>query len=91
MSKHIYLAITKGCEACRIMSNILKNFHLEHGNDFDMTIIDFKALPDWIKINVPLTDFPTLIFVDDNVIKYHISGTITLKKLVKIAKDINFI
>ena len=43
-----------------------------------------------IKINVLLTDFPILIFLENDIIKYHISGTISTKKLKEIIKDLHF-
>lgn len=90
LSKHIYLATTEGCEACRIMEKILKQVQRDNSYTFSIQVRDYKLLPEFIQINVVLTDFPTLIFFENNVIKYHITGTISAKKLQEIIKDLHF-
>lgn len=90
MSKCIYLATTKGCEACKIMERILKQVKRDNVYTFSIQVIDYKLLPEFIRINVLLTDFPTLIFLENDIIKYHISGTISAKKLKEIIKDLHF-
>ena len=57
---------------------------------FSIKIRDYKLLPNFIKINVILNDFPTLIFLDNDVIKYHIVGTTNAKKLKEIIKNLHF-
>lgn len=90
LSKHIYLATTEGCEACRIMEKILKQVKRNNGYTFSIQVRDYKLLPEFIQVNVVLTDFPTLIFFENNVIKYHVTGTISAKKLQEIIKDLHF-
>ena len=90
ISRYIYLATTEGCEACRIMEKILKQVKHDNAYTFSIQVIDCKHLPKFIRINVFLTDFPTLMFLENNVIKYHISGTISAKKLQEIIKDLHF-
>ena len=90
ISRYIYLATTEGCEACRIMERILKQVKRDNVYTFSIQVIDYKLLPEFIKINVLLTDFPTLIFLENDVIKYNISGTINTKKLQEIIKDLHF-
>ena len=90
ISRYIYLATTEGCEACRIMERILKQVKRDNVYTFSIQVIDYKLLPEFIRINVLLTDFPTLIFLENDVIKYHISGTISAKKLQEIIKDLHF-
>ena len=90
ISRYIYLATTEGCEACRIMERILKQVKRDNVYTFSIQIIDYKLLPEFIRINVLLTDFPTLIFLENDIIKYHISGTISAKKLQEIIKDLHF-
>lgn len=90
ISRYIYLATTEGCEACRIMERILKQVKRDNVYAFSIQVIDCKRLPKFIRINVFLTDFPTLIFLENDVIKYHISGTISAKKLQEIIKDLHF-
>lgn len=90
VSKHIYLATTKGCEACRIMERILKQVQRDNGYTFSIQVRDYNLLPEFIKVDVALTDFPTLIFLENDVIKYHVSGTISAKELQAIIKDLHF-
>ena len=90
LSKHIYLATTEGCEACRIMEKILKQVQRDNVYTFSIQVRDYKLLPEFIQINVILTDFPTLIFLENNVIKYHVAGTMSAKKLQEIIKDLHF-
>lgn len=90
LSKHIYLATTEGCEACRIMERILKQVQRDNMYTFSIQVRDYKLLPEFIKVTVLLTDFPTLIFLENNIIKYNVSGTINAKKLQEIIKDLHF-
>lgn len=90
MKRIIYLATTKGCEACEIMNNILSKVYKDNLYVFSIEVVDFNELPDWIKINVPLHDFPMLIFVEKDTIKYHTNGTISASKLQSIITDIKF-
>lgn len=90
INRHIYLATTEGCEACRIMERILKQVQRNNVYTFSIQVIDYKLLPEFIRVNVVLTDFPTLIFLENNVIKYHVAGTMNAKKLQEIIKDLHF-
>ena len=90
MNKDIYLVTTEGCEACRVMNKILKQVQNDVDYTFSIKVRDYKLLPNFIKINVILTDFPTLIFLENDVIKYHIVGTTNAKKLKEIIKDLYF-
>ena len=90
LSKHIYLATTEGCEACRIMEKILKQVQRNNGYTFSIQVRDYKLLPEFIRVDVVLTDFPTLIFLENNIIKYHVTGTTSAKKLKEIIKDLHF-
>ena len=71
------------------MEYILKEIQKDNPT-FTITITDFNEVPEWIKTNVTLTDFPTVIFIDNDVIKYHFTGTLSRKKVIKIMSDINF-
>ena len=90
VNKHIYLATTKGCEACRIMERILKQVQRNNGYTFSIQVRDYNLLPEFIQVNVALTDFPTLIFLENDIIKYHVAGTISAKELQGIIKDLHF-
>ena len=90
ISRYIYLATTEGCEACRIMERILKQVQRDNVYTFSIQVRDYKLLPEFIRVDVVLTDFPTLIFLENNVIKYHVTGTMSAKKLQEIIKDLHF-
>ena len=90
ISKHIYLATTEGCEACRIMERILKQVQRNNVYTFSIQVIDYKLLPEFIRIDVALTDFPTLIFLENNVVKHHVASTMSAKELQEIIKDLHF-
>lgn len=87
--KLIYLITTKGCEACHIMTDIMLSV-LDELKDTTLIIRDVSEIPTFIKVDVPLHDFPTLVFVKDNVIKYHVSGTMSKSKVKIILSDIGF-
>ena len=89
-SKQIYLIVTKGCESCKIMERILKQVCKDNNYTFSIEIATYESVPDFIKMNIILTDFPTLIFLENNIIKYHVTGTISAKKLKEIIKDLHF-
>lgn len=90
INRHIYLATTEGCEACRIMEKILKQVQRDNMYTFSIQVIDYKLLPEFIRVDIVLTDFPTLIFLENNIIKYHFAGTMSVKKLQEIIKDLHF-
>ena len=90
ISRRIYLATTEGCEACRIMERILKQVQRDNVYTFSIQVRDYKLLPEFIRVDVVLTDFPTLIFLENNIIKYHVAGTMSAKKLQEIIKDLHF-
>lgn len=88
-NKVVYVITTYKCSACKCMEYILRKIQKDNPT-FTITTTDFNEVPEWIKNNVTLTDFPTVIFVENGVIKYHFTGTISGKKVVKIMNDINF-
>lgn len=90
MSKVVYLATTEGCLGCKIMQNILDKVYKANLYTFITKVVHFDELPNFIKVNVPLNDFPLLVFVEDGVIKYHIDGTITAEKLQEIITNLKF-
>lgn len=88
-NKVVYVITTYKCSACKCMEYILRNIQKDNPT-FTITTTDFNEVPEWIKNNITLTDFPTVIFVENDVIKYHFTGTVNGKKVVKIMNDINF-
>lgn len=88
-SKDVYVVTTYKCSACKCIKYILEEIQQDNPT-FAITTIDFHYVPEWIKNNITLTDFPTVIFIENDVIKYHFTGTLSKKKIVEIMNDINF-
>ena len=88
-NKVVYIITTIKCSACKCMEYILKEIQKDNPT-FTITTTDFHDVPEWIKNNITLTDFPTVIFINNGVIKYHFIGTLPRKKVVEIMNDINF-
>ena len=88
-NKVVYIVTTVKCSACKCMEYILNDIQ-KNNSTFTITSTDFTKIPEWLKTNIALTDFPTIIFVDNNVIKYYFVGTKSKSKVLKLMKDINF-
>lgn len=88
-SKVVYIVTTAKCFACKCMEYILNDIQKEDST-FTINSTDFTKIPEWLKTNITLTDFPTVVFVDNNVIKYHFVGTKSKSKVLNLMKDINF-
>ena len=88
-NKVVYIITTAKCSACKCMENILNDIQKDNST-FTVSSTDFTKVPDWLKTNVTLTDFPTVVFVDNDVIKYHFVGTKSKSKVLKLMEDINF-
>ena len=88
-SKVVYVVTTSKCSACKCMEIILKDIQKDNPT-FTITTTDFKDVQEWLTNNITFTDFPTVIFIDNNVIKYQFTGSLSKKKVVKIMNDINF-
>ena len=89
MNKEVYLVTTYKCSACKLMAYILKEV-LEDRPDVELKTLDYTELPEWIKTNVRLSDFPCVVFVVDDVIKFTFTGTKPTREVRQIIKDINF-
>lgn len=88
-SKVVYIVTTAKCSACKCMEYILNDIQKEDST-FTINSTDFTKIPEWLKTNITLTDFPTVVFVDNDVIKYHFVGTKSKSKVLNLMKDINF-
>lgn len=87
--KKIILLKTKGCEACNIMDNILTQFC----KDFDIQLdvyVDIFEIPDNIKNNFAINDYPfTIVYMKNNNNIYFI-GTKSRNNIYKmILKEIS--
>lgn len=88
-NKVIYLITTEGCEACRIMTDIMLTV-LDELEGVTLFVRDISDIPMFVRTDIPLNDFPTLVFIKDATIKYHISGTLSKDKIKAILSDIGF-
>lgn len=84
--KYLYLITTEGCQGCKIMKDILDN----NFSNIRVRTQDIRFVPTWIKTNVKLTDFPTLIFIKNDVIRYHFSGTKSVRKIKELIETLKF-
>lgn len=89
MSKVIYLGTTFKCSACKLQEYLLREA-LEECPEVELKVCDYLQLPKWLQTQVKLSDFPVTIFIKDNVIKYTIIGTKSVKHLKEILSDIAF-
>lgn len=87
--KIIYLITTYKCSACKCMEYLLKEKQADNPR-FELKIIDFNDTPEWLKVNVVLTDFPTIVLIKDGIIKYQFVGTRSSRKLDKLFDDLEF-
>lgn len=85
MNKEIYLIVTFGCSACKCQEYILNK--VAKDINFKLNVLNFQDTPDWIKTNVPINDFPITVIVINNVIKYHFTGTKSIKQIKEIIKN----
>lgn len=88
-NKVVHIVTTVKCSACKCMESILNDIQKDNST-FSITSTDFTKVPEWLKTNITLTDFPTVVFIDNNVIKYHFVGTKSKSKVLKLMKYINF-
>lgn len=89
MNKVIYLGTTFKCSACKCQEHLL-NKALEERSDIELKVCDYTELPEWLQTQVRLSDFPVTIFIEDDVIKYNVIGTMSVRKLKSLMADINF-
>lgn len=89
MNKVVYLGTTLNCAACRIQERILEEV-LEDRSDVCLKVCDYLELPDFIQTNVLLEDFPVIVFIKDEIIKYTVVGTLSAKKIKRLMEDIEF-
>lgn len=87
--KEIYIIVTKGCYACKVEETIIKQITKDL-KDIEVKVVNFTETPEWMKTNIPMTDYPCTVFVKDNVIKYLFTGTKSTKNIKDIMKDIDF-
>lgn len=94
MLKKVLLITTPGCEACKIMENIIRKVHKDNLYTFSIDVQEFNKVPEFIKINVPMNDFPVTVLLQGGksgqTIKYHFVGTKPAREVQSIINDLNF-
>ncbi len=88
-NKFIHIITTYKCSACKCIEAIIKDIQKEN-HSFEIISYDFNDAPALIKRNIKLTDFPTVIFIKDDIIKYHFTGTRGKKEIKNIIKYFDF-
>lgn len=89
-NQKIYIITTKGCAGCNIMIEIAKKLSFDtYFNAF--YIQDISDIPQYIKVDVLLDDFPTIVFVDGYDIVYYHTGTLSKNKLKEKMVEYEFI
>lgn len=92
--KEVLLITTQGCESCDIQDDILtkvyntispKNPHLEYH------ILDTQRVSKNLLSEYDITDFPTILFMVDNVVKKVIRGTASKTTILETLKELSMI
>ena len=63
---------------------------LEDRQDVELKICDCSEIPEWLNNKVAFLDFPTTVFIKDNIVRYTIVGTLSVSKIKSRIKDISF-
>lgn len=71
----ILVITTKGCEACEIAINNIKEAISQADADIEIETKDFKEVPkDFIKRN-GIKDFPAIFYLTSSIVKFKCIGT----------------
>ena len=69
------LITTKGCEACDIMKNNILEALVSTTKDISVEVKDREDVSKEELKRLNVTDFPTILFYNNDVLKYKYSGT----------------
>lgn len=89
MNKVIYLATSYKCSACKCQKQLLID-SLKTRNDIKLVEKDVNDIPEWIKNEVNINQFPTTILTEDNKIIYSFVGTRKIRDINNILLDNNY-
>lgn len=89
MNKAIYLGTTYKCSACKLQEYIISTA-IKDCKDIELKVCDFSELPNWIKEQIQLTDFPVTIFTEDDKVIHYFVGTKSVKKFNQLRDTINY-
>lgn len=87
MNKKILLITTQGCTGCRIQKENLQAAIRDNRKDITLEVKDFadmskEEVSQWRNKRVFLKDFPTTVFINNDVITFHTVGS--LPKIVNV-------
>ena len=87
MSKKILLITTKGCTGCRTQKENLQAAIRDNSKNITLEVKDFGdmskgEITKWRNKRVFLKDFPTTVFINNDVITFHTVGS--LPKIVNV-------
>lgn len=71
----VYLAVTEGCSACKLMEHFLKDLQEEY--DYELVVCKFEELPTEIRTILPIGDFPTTVITKSGKVMFHFAGSRT--------------
>lgn len=83
--KKLILITTEGCEACNIMRKLVDRafkYDMVQARSVKYEEKDFKELPKSVALSWNVTDFPTLVFINENYTNDPITNNEVIHKLV---------
>lgn len=80
MNKVIYLATSYKCSACKCQKQLLIET-LKTRNDIKLVEKDVNDIPEWIKNEIIINQFPTTILTENNKIICAFFGTRKIKDI----------
>lgn len=83
MKRKLLLITTKGCEGCKIMDNIIQRALDLYEKPVDYEIKDRDSIDVDFLNKHHITDFPTTILYQDNLIVYITTGTKPVEQIRK--------
>lgn len=82
----VYLAVTEGCSACKLMEHFLKDLQEEY--NYELVVCKFNELPVDIRTILPIGDFPTTVVTKSEKVLSHFAGSRTKQYIRDIFNDI---
>lgn len=83
MKRKILLIKTSGCEACQVMDNIIQTAIYRYGKKVEYEVKGFLEVCDEFKRrDIHLTDFPTTVFYENDIIVFMCIGTKPINVMV---------
>lgn len=82
----ILLITTKGCEACKIQENLIKQAIDKLKLPINFNAIDIEDCENpWIRVR-NFDDFPTTMLIENNTVKHQFVGTKPVNVIIQLIK-----